>query len=186
MPIDTSISLPLGNILAEAVIPTVPVLTLTLFPDTATNTLTPPGSANGAPANVLPPKYIFYPNDVCTGSQVIVAPGTIPSHFLINTEPSATFILLPSGVTEAFATMVTVPLEIFCLFVVTVTVAFALVVTLPTPTSTLFPVTDILASADIVTVPVPKFTCDPFGNTVALPTIVGSPVSVFILFPVTE
>jgi len=162
------------------------VLTFTLFPDKATKTVTPPGSANGEFAKGVAPNNIFYPKDVCTGSQVIVAPGTIPSHFLINTEPSAIFNLVPVAETFAFATIVTVPLDIFCLFVVTVTVAFAFVVTLPTPTLTLFPVTDILASAVIVTDPVLTSTLDPFGNTVALPTIVGLPVFVFILFPVTE
>ena len=56
LPTDISISLPLTDSLAEAVIPTVPVLTLTLLPVNETNTLTPPGSPKGAPANVLPPK----------------------------------------------------------------------------------------------------------------------------------
>ena len=34
----------------------VPVLTFTLLPVTATNTLTPPGSANGDAQMMLPPK----------------------------------------------------------------------------------------------------------------------------------
>ena len=47
LPTDISISEPPGNILAEADIPTVPVLTFTLFPVMLTKTVTPPGSAKG-------------------------------------------------------------------------------------------------------------------------------------------
>ena len=56
---DISISLPLGNTLAAAEIPTVPVSTSTLLPVTVTNILTPPGSAKGDAANDVPPKYII-------------------------------------------------------------------------------------------------------------------------------
>ena len=120
------------------------------------------------------------------GTQVWLAPGTIPFHCLILTVDVPISNSLPVGSTVAFAWITTVPVDKFCLFVVTIAVAFAFVVTLPTVISTLFPVTEIFASATTVTSPVSVLTLDPVGEIFAPAVVETVPVDKSTPLPVTE